>query len=96
MNKYKYLLIDSIFYCISIFVFMVSQLSIVGGTFMSGSIFSYNYTLRVIMNCVAIVFAVLAAVVGKSKKRTTVVRLLLSISIIVFILVFGMGNNVVS
>ena len=71
---------------------MIAQLSIVGGTFMSGSIFSYNYSLRVAMNCLAI----LAAVFGKTKKKITIIRILLSAAIIIFILVFGMENNAIS
>lgn len=43
LNKHKCLFVSIIFYCLSIFIFMIAQLSIVGGTFMSGSIFSYNY-----------------------------------------------------
>ena len=50
LNKHKCLFVSIIFYCLSIFIFMIAQLSIVGGTFMSGSIFSYNYSLRVAMN----------------------------------------------
>ena len=68
LNKHKCLFVSIIFYCLSIFIFMIAQLSIVGGTFMSGSIFSYNYSLRVAMNCLAIAFAILAAVFGKTKK----------------------------
>ena len=68
----------------------------VGGTFMSGSIFSYNYSLRVAMNCLAIAFAILAAVFGKTKKKITIIRILLSAAIIIFILVFGMENNAIS
>ena len=91
LNKHKCLFVSIIFYCLSIFIFMIAQLSIVGGTFMSGSIFSYNYSLRVAMNCLAIAFAILAAVFGKTK-----IRILLSAAIIIFILVFGMENNAIS
>ena len=41
------LLISIVLYCLSISIFLISQLSIVSGTFMSGSVFSYNYPLRV-------------------------------------------------
>ncbi len=51
------LLISIVLYCLSISIFLISQLSIVSGTFMSGSVFSYNYPLRVAMNCLAIVCA---------------------------------------
>ena len=44
------LLISIVLYCLSISIFLISQLSIVSGTFMSGSVFSYNYPLRV-MKC---------------------------------------------
>lgn len=60
------------------------------------SIFSYNYSLRVAMNCLAIAFAILAAVFGKTKKKITIIRILLSAAIIIFILVFGMENNAIS
>lgn len=97
LNKHKCLFVSIIFYCLSIFIFMIAQLSIVGGTFMSGSIFSYNYSLRVAMNCLAIAFAILAAVFGKTKKKITIIiRILLSAAIIIFILVFGMENNAIS
>ena len=95
LNKHKCLFVSIIFYCLSIFIFMIAQLSIVGGTFMSGSIFSYNYSLRVAMNCLAIAFAILAVVFGKTKKRITIIRML-SAAIIIFILVFGMENNAIS
>ena len=49
------LLISIVLHCLSISIFLISQLSIVSGTFMSGSVFSYNYPLRVAMNCLAIV-----------------------------------------
>ena len=61
------LLISIVLYCLSISIFLISQLSIVSGTFMSGSVFSYNYPLRVAMNCLAIVCAAIAAF-GKTKK----------------------------
>ena len=96
LNKHKCLFVSIIFYCLSIFIFMIAQLSIVGGTFMSGSIFSYNYSLRVAMNCLAIAFAILAAVFGKTKKKITIIRILLSAAIIIFILVCGMENNAIS
>ena len=82
LNKHKCLFVSIIFYCLSIFIFMIAQLSIVGGTFMSGSIFSYNYSLRVAMNCLAIAFAILAVVFGKTKKKITIIRILLSAAII--------------
>ena len=44
------LLISIVLYCLSISIFLISQLSIVSGTFMSGSVFSYNYPLRVCDN----------------------------------------------
>ena len=94
LNKLKYLLISIIFYCLSIFVFLVAQLSTVSG--MSGSVFSYisyHYPLRVAMNCLAIAFAILAVAFGKTNRRMTVIRILLSVAIIVFILVFGMKIN---
>ena len=90
LNKHKCLFVSIIFYCLSIFIFMIAQLS------MSGSIFSYNYSLRVAMNCLAIAFAILAAVFGKTKKKITIIRILLSAAIIIFILVFGMENNAIS
>ena len=34
------LLISIVLYCLSISIFLISQLSIVSGTFMSGSVFS--------------------------------------------------------
>ena len=77
LNKHKCLVVSIIFYCLSIFIFMIAQLSIVGGTFMSGSIFSYNYSLRVAMNCLAIAFAILAAVFGKTKKKITITDLVI-------------------
>ena len=43
------LLISIVLYCLSISIFLISQLSIVSGTFMSGSVFSYNYPLRVLL-----------------------------------------------
>ena len=61
------LLISIVLYCLSISIFLISQLSIVSGTFMSGSVFSYNYPLRVAMNCLAIVCAAVAAF-GKTKN----------------------------
>ncbi len=94
LNKHKYLLISIIFYGLSIFVFLVAQLSIVSG--MSGSVFnyiSYHYPLRVAMNCLAIAFAILAAVFGKTNKRITAIRMFLSVALIIFILVFGMKIN---
>ena len=89
------LLISIVFYCLSISIFLISQLSIVSGTFMSGSVFSYNYPLRVAMNCLAIVCAAVAAF-GKTKKLILTVKILLSIFIIAFILIFGMENNAIS
>ena len=94
LNKHKYLFISIIFYCLSIFVFLAAQLFIVSG--MNGSVFNYishNYPLRVAMNCLAIAFAILAGVFGKTNKRITVIRILLSVAIIIFILVFGMKIN---
>ena len=41
------LLISIVLYCLSVAIFLISQLSIVSGTFMSGSVFSYNYPLSV-------------------------------------------------
>lgn len=89
------LLISIVLYCLSISIFLISQLSIVSGTFMSGSVFSYNYPLRVAMNCLAIVCAAVAAF-GKTKKMILTVKILLSIFIIAFILIFGMENNAIS
>ena len=90
------LLISIVLYCLSISIFLISQLSIiVSGTFMSGSVFSYNYPLRVAMNCLAIVCAAVAAF-GKTKKLILTVKILLSIFIIAFILIFGMENNAIS
>ena len=83
-----------IFYCLSIFIFLVAQLSIVSG--LSGSVFSYisyHYPLRVAMNCLAIAFAILAVVFGKTNRRITAIQILLSVAIIIFILVFGMKIN---
>ena len=40
------LLISIVLYCLSISIFLISQLSIVSGTFMSGSVFSYNYPFK--------------------------------------------------
>lgn len=94
LNKYKNLLISIIFYCFSIFVFLIAQLSIVSGT--SDRVFSYisyNYPLRVAMNCLAIAFAILAVVFGKTNRRITAIWILLSATIIIFILVFGMRIN---
>ena len=71
------LLISIVLYCLSISIFLISQLSIVSGTFMSGSVFSYNYPLRVAMNCLAIVCAAVAAF-GKTKKLILTVKILLS------------------
>ena len=85
------LLISIVLYCLSISIFLISQLSIVSGTFMSGSVFSYNYPL----NCLAIVCAAVAAF-GKTKKLILTVKILLSIFIIAFILIFGMENNAIS
>ena len=82
-----------IFYCLSIFVFLVAQLSIVSGSFMSGSVFSYNYPLRVAMNCLAIAFAILAVVLGKTNRRITAIRIFLSAAIVIFILAFGLKTN---
>lgn len=99
MNKIiegkRNLLISIVLYCLSISIFLISQLSIVSGTFMSGSVFSYNYPLRVAMNCLAIVCAAVAAF-GKTKKLILTVKILLSIFIIAFILIFGMENNAIS
>ena len=89
------LLISIVLYCLSISIFLISQLSIVSGTFMSGSVFSYNYPLRVAMNCLAIVCAAIAAF-GKTKKLILTVKILSSIFIIAFILIFGMENNAIS
>ena len=89
------LLISIVLYCLSISIFLISQLSIVSGTFMSGSVFSYNYSLRVAMNCLAIVCAAIAAF-GKTKKLILTVKILSSIFIIAFILIFGMENNAIS
>ena len=86
------LLISIVLYCLSISIFLISQLSIVSGTFMSGSVFSYNYPLRVAMNCLAIVCAAIAAF-GKTKKLILTVKILSSIFIIAFILIFGMENT---
>ena len=83
------LLISIVLYCLSISIFLIIQLSIVSGTFMSGSVFSYNYPLRVAMNCLAIVCAAIAAF-GKTKKLILTVKILSSIFIIAFILIFGM------
>ena len=69
------LLISIVLYCLSISIFLISQLSIVSGTFMSGSVFSYNYPLRVAMNCLAIVCAAIAAF-GKTKKLILTVKIL--------------------
>ena len=89
-------LICVIFYALSIVIFGVAQLSVVSGTFMSGSVFSYNFPLRVAMNCLAIVCAAIAPVFGKSNKLLKIVKILLSIFIIGFIFIFGMRNNVMS
>ena len=62
---------------------------------MSESVFSYNYPLRVTMNCFAIVCAAVAAFV-KTEKMILAIKILLSIFIIAFILIFGMKNNVMS
>ena len=90
--------ISLVLYCLSIAIFLISQFSTVSGIFMSGSIFSYisyHYPLRVVINCIAIVCAAVA-VLGKTKKWIIVIKILLSISIIAFILIFGMRNNVMS
>ena len=97
-NGYKYQIVLNYFlrvFVLSISIFLISQLSIVSGTFMSGSVFSYNYPLRVAMNCLAIVCAA-AAAFGKTKKLILTVKILLSIFIIAFILIFGMENNAIS
>ena len=94
LNKRKGLLISIIFYCLSISVFLIAQLSVVSGV--SGRVFSYigyNYPLRAAMNCLAIAFAILAVVLGKTDRRIPVIRILLSAAIIVFVLVFGMRIN---
>lgn len=75
---------------------MTAQLSIVGGSFGIESILSYNYPLRVAMNCIAIVFAILAAIFGKTNKKVTAIRILLSAAMIAFILIFGMENNAIA
>ena len=82
------LLISIVLYCLSVAIFLISQLSIVSGTFMSGSVFSYNYPLRVAMNCLAIVCAAIAAF-GKTKKWILAIKILLSVFIIAFILIFA-------
>lgn len=94
LNNHKNPFISIIFYCFSIFVFLTAQLSIVSG--MSGRVFSYisyHYPLRAAMNCLAIAFAILAVVFGKTNRRITAIRILLSAAIIIFILVFGMRIN---
>lgn len=47
------------------------------------------------MNCLAIVCAAIAAF-GKTKKLILTVKILSSIFIIAFILIFGMENNAIS
>ena len=84
-------LISIVLYCLSVIIFLISQLSTVSGTFMSGSVFSYNLT----MNCLAIVCAA-AAAYGKREKWIFAIKILLSVFIIAFILIFGMQNNVMS
>lgn len=59
------LLISIVLYCLSISIFLISQLSIVSGTFMSGSVFSYNYPLRV-----ACGFHLLTGHIGNMKAAT--------------------------
>lgn len=94
MKKRKFnLLISIVLYCLSVAIFLISQLSIVSG--MSESVFSYNYPLRVAMNYFAIICAAVAAFV-KTKKMILAIKILLSIFIIAFILIFGMKNNVMS
>lgn len=88
-------LISIVLYCLSVIIFLISQLSTVSGTFMSGSVFSYNYSLRLTMNCLAIVCAA-AAAYGKREKWIFAIKILLSVFIIAFILIFGMQNNVMS
>lgn len=88
-------LISIVLYCLSVIIFLIGQLSTVSGTFMSGSVFSYDYSLRLPMNCLAIVCAG-AAAYGKRGKWILAIKILLSVFIISFILIFGMQNNVMS
>lgn len=88
--------VSVLIYVLSISSFLVAQLSVVSNTVFSGSVFAYNYPLRIAVNCFAIVCAVIAPFLSKANKWLTVIKILLSIFIIGFILIFGMRNNVMA
>ncbi len=96
MNKRNKLshLASVLLYVISIALYLVSALSIVSGT--SETVFTYNYPLRVTADCLAIACAAVAPFLGKSNKWLKVIKILLSIFIISFILIFGFTNNVIA
>ncbi len=83
-----------VLYVISIALYLTSALSIVSGT--GETIFTYNYPLRVAADCLAIACAAVAPFCGKSNKWLKVIKILLSVFIIGFILVFGFRNNVIA
>ncbi|MFI3225887.1 MAG: hypothetical protein R3Y09_00645 [Clostridia bacterium] len=94
-NKLKHLASIGL-YILSIVIFWVVESSIVSQSFMGDSVFAYNYPLRIAVECFAIVCAAVAPFFGKSNKWQMAIKILLTVFIIAFILIFGMKNNVMS
>ena len=89
-------IVSTVFYLLSLAFFLIVQLSVVGGTGISGTVLGYHYPLRLAVHCLAILSAIAAALWGKPSKKATIGKLALSAAMILFLLIAGVPNNVMA
>ena len=89
-------IVSTVFYLLSLAFFLIVQLSVVGGTGISGTVLGYHYPLRLAVHCLAILSAIAAALWGKPSKKAAIGKLALSAAIILFLLIAGVPNNVMA
>ncbi len=89
-------IVSTVFYLLSLAFFLIVQLSVVGGTGISGTALGYHYPLRLAVHCLAILSAIAAALWGKPPKKAAIGKLALSAAIILFLLIAGVPNNVMA
>lgn len=94
MNRTRNLILSILLFALGMALFFTAQLSVVGGSFMSGSIFSYSFPLRALFCCLAIACIAAASFVWKAKRRWgNAVKFLLALFVILFIAVLGFNDN---
>ena len=89
-------IVSTVFYLLSLAFFLIVQLSVVGGTGISGTVLGYHYPLRLAVHCLAILSAIAAALWGKPSKKAAIGKLALSAAMILFLLIAGVPHNVMA